>query len=119
MYGSLSILLPAYGLYNPKKWVEWVERQFVYRRERTIAGIFFLLVGLAPIYYLISVSGWKIYLLSVFSGSYAIIGALTLSYYEPLRQALLSFSEMDEKHLRIWFGIEIGSGVIMIILGVL
>ena len=90
LYGAVIILIDAFAVWKPRVWVEWTERHFIYRRERIVAGSFFLLLGLVPIYWIMGLAGWQFYVLSVLSGIWIIIGTLMLAFPDSLRNLLLS-----------------------------
>ncbi|MBR9702527.1 hypothetical protein GOV10_00690 [Candidatus Woesearchaeota archaeon] len=103
IYGLLIVIADSLGVWRPRQWIEVSERHFVYRRVRITGGVLFLFLGLVPAYFLLGLAGWKIYLLSVISGIFVVIGIFTLTYADVLRNMLISFGGLDDKILKIVF----------------
>ena len=119
LYGVIIILIDAFGVWRPRQWIEVVERHFIYKRVRIVGGSLTILLGLVPAYFLLAMSGWKVYLLSAISGIFVVIGLFTLVYADALRNMLLSLGGLDDKILKIVFLIDGLFGVALIALAFL
>lgn len=119
LYGGVVILIDAFGVWKPRVWIEWTERQFVYRRERIIGGVFFLLLGLIPIYWVVGLAGWQAYVLSILSGIWIILGLMILAFPEAIRNLILSLGGLDDKIARGVFIVDALFGVVLVLIGVL
>lgn len=119
LYGAVIIGIDAFAIWKPRVWVEWTERQFIYWRERVGAGAFFILLGIIPIYWILSLTGWQFYILSVLSGIWIVLGALILSFPDVLRNMLLALGGLDDKVLRWLFVADAAVGVLLVLIGVL
>lgn len=117
LYGIIILIIDSLGVWRPRQWIEITERHFIYRRVRIVGGVSFILLGLVPVYFLLALTGWKIYLLSATSGIFVVIGLFTLVYADVLRNMLLSLGGLDDKILKIVFLVDGLFGVLLILLG--
>lgn len=117
LYGAVIIGIDAFAIWKPRVWVEWTERQFIYWRERVGAGAFFILLGIIPIYWILSLTGWQFYILSVLSGFWILLGAFILGFPDALRSVLLTLGGLDDKVLRWLFIADAAVGVVLLLIG--
>lgn len=117
-YGVVVLLIDAFGVWKPRAWVEWTERQFIYRRERIGAGAFFVLLGAVPIYWILGLSAWQFYILAALSGFWMLLGFFILVFPDALRNMILALGGLDDKWLRVLFLADSLAGVALILISV-
>lgn len=117
VFGGVIVLIDALALWKPRNFIEWSERQLIYKRERIVAGSIFVLLGAIPLYFILPLAGWQSHLLSIIGGIFIILGLLTLLLPDMLRNMFLSLGALDDKKLRIFFAIDALFGIILILLG--
>lgn len=118
IYGIVIIIMDFFGVYNPKSWVEYVERQFIYRRTRSSVGSFFVLLGAVPVYWIMQTEGLALYVGAATSAVFMLIGALMLALPDSLRNMLLSLGALDDKYARMFFAADFAFGVFLILLAI-
>lgn len=115
VYGVAIILIDSYAIYKPKRWIEYIERQFIYRRQRVTAAGLLLLLGLIPIYWILQLSGFQVYILAAASTTFVLLGLLIGALPDVVRNGLLSVAAMDDKWARLFFASDALAGVILIL----
>lgn len=118
LYGVVIVLLDSFGVYKPKVWVEYVERQFIYRRTRSSVGSIFVLLGAVPVYWVMQLEGLGLYLGAATSAVFLLIGVLMLALPDSLRNMLLSLGSLDDKYARLFFALDAAFGVFLILLAI-
>lgn len=118
LYGVVIVLLDSFGVYKPKVWVEYVERQFIYRRTRSSVGSIFVLLGAVPVYWVMQLEGLGLYLGAATSAVFLLIGVLMLALPDSLRNMLLSLGSLDDKYARSFFALDAAFGVFLILLAI-
>jgi len=116
LYGIIIVLMDSFGVYKPKVWVEYVERQFIYRRTRSSVGSFFVLLGAVPVYWIMQLNGLGLYIGAATSAVFLLIGVLMLALPDSLRNMLLSLGALDDKYARMFFAADAAFGVFLILL---
>jgi len=118
LYGLIIVLIDGYGIFKPRHWIEWIERQFVYHRERIVAGAFFVLLGAGAIYFILPIGGWQGYLLSIMSAFFILIGLFLLILPDILRQGLIALAGLSDLWLRIFVLFDALWGVALVLIGI-